>query len=204
MTALSDAPVLAPPPVRRDPLTRLAALFDPGSLSVIHAADGEGVVTAYGRIDGARAVAYCTDASKLGGAMGAAGCGRIVETIDTALRMRAPVIGLWHSGGARLGEGVQSLDGVGTVFAAMVRASGKIPQISVVLGPAAGGAAYGSALTDFVVIAPEGRVFVTGPDVIRSVTGELVDQETLGGPAAHAKKSGYSAMVRILREAGAR
>jgi acetyl-CoA/propionyl-CoA carboxylase carboxyl transferase subunit len=74
----------------------------------------------------------------------------------------------------------------------MVRASGKVPQISVVLGPAAGGAAYGAALTDFVVIAPEGRVFVTGPDVIRSVTGELVDQETLGGPAAHAKKSGVT------------
>ena len=184
MTAVYDEPrvVLAPPPVRRDPLARLAALFDPGTVSVMHPADAEGVVTAYGRIDGARAVAYCTDASKLGGAMGSVGCGRIVETIDTALRMRAPVIGLWHSGGARLGEGVQSLDGVGNVFAAMVRASGKVPQISVVLGAAAGGAAYGSALTDFVVIAPEGRVFVTGLDVIRSVTGELVDQETLGGP----------------------
>jgi acetyl-CoA/propionyl-CoA carboxylase carboxyl transferase subunit len=194
MTAVSDEPrvVLAPPPVRRDPLARLAALFDPGTVSVMLAADAEDVVTAHGRIDGVRTVAYCTDASKLGGAMGSVGSGRIVETIDTARRTGAPVIGLWHSGGARLGEGVQSLDGVGDVFAAMVRASGKVPQISVVLGAAAGGAAYGSALTDFVVIAPEGRVFVTGPDVIRSVTGELVDQETLGGPAAHAKKSGVT------------
>ncbi len=100
--------------------------------------------------------------------MGSDGCRHIVDAIDTAVRERVPVIGLWHSGGARLAEGVEALDAVGQVFAAMVRASGRVPQISVVLGPAAGGAAYGPALTDIVVMGPGGRVFVTGPDVVRS------------------------------------
>src|SRR5207344_411794 len=100
------------------------------------------------------------------------------------------VIALWHSGGARLREGVESLHAVGLVFAAMVRASGRVPQISVVLGPAAGGAAYGPALTDVVIMSNGGRVFVTGPDVVRSVTGENVDMEALGGPDTHGRISG--------------
>ena len=125
----------------------------------------------------------------------AKGCRHIVDAIDTAVRERVPVIGLWHSGGARLAEGVASLDGVGHVFAAMVRASGRVPQISVVLGAAAGGAAYGPALTDIVIMSPEGRVFVTGPDVVKSVTGEQVDMEALGGPAAHGRKSGVVHIV---------
>src|SRR6478735_3998358 len=91
---------------------------------------------------------------------------------------------------APLAEGVEALDGVGSVFAAIVRASGRVPQISVVLGAAAGGAAYGPALTDIVIMAPDGRVFVTGPDVVKSVTGEQVDMEALGGPSAHGRKSG--------------
>jgi acetyl-CoA/propionyl-CoA carboxylase carboxyl transferase subunit len=131
----------------------------------------------------------------MGGAMGVAGCQHIVEAIDAAVRMRAPVIALWHSGGARLAEGVEALDAVGQVFAAMVRASGRIPQLSVVLGPAAGGAAYGPALTDVVIMAPEGRVFVTGPDVVRSVTGEDIGMEALGGPSAHGKRSGVVHVV---------
>lgn len=94
------------------------------------------------------------------------------ETIDMAAKEGSPVIGLWHSGGARLAEGVESLDGVGRIFAAMTCASGRIPQISVVVGPAAGGAAYGPALTDLVIMSSVGRVFVTGPDVVRAVTGE--------------------------------
>ena len=97
--------------------------------------------------------------------------------------------------GARLAEGVEALDAVGQVFAAMVRASGRVPQISVVLGPAAGGAAYGPALTDLVIMAPQGRVFVTGPDVVRSVTGETVDAEGLGGPDAHGRRSGVVHVV---------
>ena len=100
------------------------------------------------------------------------------------------MIGLWHSGGARLPEGVLALDGVGIVFAAMVRASGRVPQISVVLGPAAGGAAYGPALTDIVIMGGDGRIFVTGPEVVRSVTGEQVDMERLGGPEPHGRRSG--------------
>ena len=105
--------------------------------------------------------------------------------------------GLWHSGGARLREGVESLDAVGRIFAAMTRASGKVPQISVVLGPAAGGAAYGPALTDIVIMGPAGRIFVTGPDVVRSVTGEDVDMERLGGAEVHGRRSG---VVHVLTD----
>ena len=109
--------------------------------------------------------------------------------------MDAPVIGLWHSGGARLREGVESLHAVGTVFAAMTRASGVVPQISVVLGAAAGGAAYGPALTDVVILSEQGRIFVTGPDVVRSVTGEDVDMARLGGPEPHSRRSGVVHVV---------
>ena len=144
-------------------------------------------------------IAFCTDGTRMGGAMGHEGCRHIVDAIDTAVRERIPVIGLWHSGGARLAEGVEALDGVGSVFAAMVRASGRVPQISVVLGAAAGGAAYGPALTDIVIMAPDGRVFVTGPDVVKSVTGEQVDMEALGGPSAHGRKSGVVHIVADLR-----
>ncbi|HVK24808.1 MAG TPA: carboxyl transferase domain-containing protein [Actinokineospora sp.] len=179
----------------RDPLVRLAQLLDADSMAPLRPADTSGVFAVRGRIDGVKVVAYCTDATKMGGAMGTEGCGHIVEAIDTAVRDRCPVIGVWHCGGARLAEGVESLDAVGNVFAAMIRASGRIPQISVVVGPAAGGAAYGPALTDVVIMSPAGRVFVTGPDVVRSVTGEQIDQEGLGGADAHGRKSG---VVHVL------
>jgi acetyl-CoA/propionyl-CoA carboxylase carboxyl transferase subunit len=174
----------------RDPLVRLRALFDEGTVRTLTAADGSGVLGARGDIDGMPAVAFATDATRMGGALGAEGCEHIVDVIDTAVRERIPVVGLWHSGGARLAEGVVALDGVGQVFAAMVRASGRVPQISVVLGPAAGGAAYGPALTDIVIMSNAGRIFVTGPEVVRSVTGEQVDMESLGGPDAHGRRSG--------------
>ena len=179
----------------REPEVRLAALLDEGTLIGLHATDTSGVWAVRGRIDGSKVIAYCTDPTRMGGAMGHEGCRHIVDAIETAARERIPVVGLWHSGGARLAEGVQALDGVGLVFAAMVRASGKVPQISVVLGPAAGGAAYGPALTDVVIMAPEGRIFVTGPEVVRSVTGEKVDMEALGGPSAHGRKSGVVHIV---------
>jgi acetyl-CoA/propionyl-CoA carboxylase carboxyl transferase subunit len=118
-----------------------------------------------------------------------------VTAYDEALAQGAPVIGLWHSGGARLREGAESLHAVGTVFAAMTRASGKIPQISVVLGAAAGGAAYGPALTDIVILSDHARIFVTGPDVVRSVTGEDVDMARLGGPEPHSRRSGVVHLV---------
>jgi acetyl-CoA/propionyl-CoA carboxylase carboxyl transferase subunit len=181
----------------RHPEIRIAALLDTGTVAPLRPADSSGVYAVRGRIDGTKIIVYCTDATTMGGAMGTEGCRHIVEAIDAAIRERCPVIGLWHSGGARLAEGVEALDAVGHVFNAMTRASGRIPQISVVLGPAAGGAAYGPALTDVVIMAPTGRVFVTGPDVLRSVTGEQIDQEGLGGAEAHGKKSG---VVHVLAE----
>ncbi|MGK5672964.1 acyl-CoA carboxylase subunit beta [Micromonospora sp. URMC 106] len=174
----------------RDPELRLRALFDAGSLRLSSPRDTSGVLWARGEIEGTPVIAYATDATKMGGAMGTEGCRHVVDAIDAAVRERVPVLGLWHSGGARLAEGVVALDAVGQVFAAMVRASGRVPQISVVLGPAAGGAAYGPALTDIVVMSGAGRIFVTGPEVVRSVTGEQVDMERLGGPEPHGRRSG--------------
>ena len=144
----------------------------------------------HGLVDGTHAVAFASDATVMGGAMGSEGCKVIIAAYARALADEVPIIGLWHSGGARLAEGVVSLHAVGEVFNIMTRASGKVPQISVVLGAAAGGAAYGPALTDIVILGPLGRVFVTGPDVVRSVTGEEVDMERLGGPEPHGRRSG--------------
>jgi acetyl-CoA/propionyl-CoA carboxylase carboxyl transferase subunit len=200
MTVLDTRPVGPEVLDPRDPEVRLAALLDADSIVPLRPSDSSGVYAVLGRINGARVVAYCTDATKMGGAMGVEGCKHIVEAIDRAVRDRCPVIGLWHCGGARLAEGVESLDGVGQVFAAMIRASGRVPQLSVVLGPAAGGAAYGPALTDVVIMAPAGRVFVTGPDVVRSVTGEVIDQEGLGGADAHGRKSGVVHVIATSEE----
>jgi acetyl-CoA/propionyl-CoA carboxylase carboxyl transferase subunit len=174
----------------RDPELRLRNLFDRGTLRLLAPRDDSGVLYARGEVDGTPAIAFATDGTRMGGAMGIEGCQQVVDAIDAAVRERVPVIGLWHSGGARLAEGVVALDGVGQVFAAMVRASGRVPQISVVLGPAAGGAAYGPALTDIVIMSKAGRIFVTGPEVVRSVTGEQVDMERLGGPEPHGRRSG--------------
>jgi acetyl-CoA/propionyl-CoA carboxylase carboxyl transferase subunit len=194
LTAVQAAPTL-PTPDPRDPEDRLERFFDAGSMQTLAARDTSGVLAARGTVEGSPAVAFCSDATIMGGAMGADGCRHIVDAIDTAVRERVPVVGIWHSGGARLAEGVVALHAVGEVFAAMVRASGRVPQVSVVLGPAAGGAAYGPALTDLVIMGPAGRVFVTGPDVVRSVTGEVVDQEQLGGPDTHGRRSGVVHVV---------
>ena len=217
MTALDQGPAQAAVPPRtapaaaaaprvaglpRDPRERLAALFDPGTLELLPA-DGDersGVVAGVGLVHGAGAVAFASDARVQGGAMGSAGCAAIVRAYAEALSRGVPIVGLWHSGGARLAEGVASLHAVGTVFAAMTRASGRVPQISVVLGPAAGGAAYGPALTDIVILSGPGRIFVTGPDVVRSVTGEDVDMERLGGPEPHSRRSG---VVHVVTETDA-
>jgi acetyl-CoA/propionyl-CoA carboxylase carboxyl transferase subunit len=194
VTILHAAPTLtAPDP--RDPEDRLLRFFDESSMLTLVPRDSSGVLSARGTVHGSAAIAFCTDATVMGGAMGVDGCRQIVDAIDTALRERLPVVGIWHSGGARLAEGVSALHAVGEVFEAMVRASGRIPQISVVLGPAAGGAAYGPALTDLVIMGPAGRVFVTGPDVVRSVTGENVDMESLGGPDTHGRRSGVVHVV---------
>ncbi|MFZ0187328.1 MAG: carboxyl transferase domain-containing protein [Streptosporangiaceae bacterium] len=181
----------------RDPKERLKALFDPGTLDLLPT-DGDersGVVAGVGLVHGAGAVAFASDPRVQGGAMGTAGCAAIVGAYAEAVSRGVPIVGLWHSGGARLAEGVASLHAVGTVFAAMTAASGRVPQISVVLGPAAGGAAYGPALTDIVILSGQGRIFVTGPDVVRSVTGEDVDMERLGGPEPHSRRSGVVHLV---------
>jgi acetyl-CoA/propionyl-CoA carboxylase carboxyl transferase subunit len=190
------------PPLPRDPRERLAALFDPGTLELLPAAENErsGVVAGVGLIGGAGAAAFASDPRVQGGAMGSAGCAAIVSAYSEAITRGVPIVGLWHSGGARLAEGVASLHAVGTVFAAMTAASGRVPQISVVLGPAAGGAAYGPALTDIVILSGQGRIFVTGPDVVRSVTGEDVDMERLGGPEPHSRRSG---VVHVVTETDA-
>jgi acetyl-CoA/propionyl-CoA carboxylase carboxyl transferase subunit len=197
MTTLDSSPALP-----RDPRERLAVLFDPGTLELLPA-DGEersGVVAGVGLVHGAGAVAFASDPRVQGGAMGSAGCAAIVGAYTEAVSRGVPIVGLWHSGGARLAEGVASLHAVGTVFAAMTAASGRVPQISVVLGPAAGGAAYGPALTDIVILSDQGRIFVTGPDVVRSVTGEDVDMERLGGPEPHSRRSG---VVHVVTETDA-
>jgi acetyl-CoA/propionyl-CoA carboxylase carboxyl transferase subunit len=174
----------------RNPRHRLAALFDNGTYVALTADGDSGMLAATGLIDAHPVVAFASDPTVMGGAMGSEGCKVILAAYARALADQVPVIGLWHSGGARLAEGVVSLHAVGEVFNIMTRASGKIPQISVVLGAAAGGAAYGPALTDIVILGPQGRVFVTGPDVVRSVTGEDVDMERLGGPEPHGRRSG--------------
>jgi acetyl-CoA/propionyl-CoA carboxylase carboxyl transferase subunit len=208
MTGLDSSPtatVRAQPAVAlpRDPRERLAALFDPGTLEVFPTADGDersGAIAGVGLVHGAGAVAFASDPRVQGGAMGTGGCAAIVGAYAEAISRGVPIVGLWHSGGARLAEGVASLHAVGTVFAAMTAASGRVPQISVVLGPAAGGAAYGPALTDIVILSGQGRIFVTGPDVVRSVTGEDVDMERLGGPEPHSRRSG---VVHVVTETDA-
>jgi acetyl-CoA/propionyl-CoA carboxylase carboxyl transferase subunit len=207
MTTTDNAPTAPPAAAKkeklpreldpRNPNTRLAAFFDDGSLELISADDDSGMLAAVGTVNGVHTVAFCSDATIMGGAMGHDGCKVVVQAYERALADGAPIVGLWHSGGARLAEGVLSLHAVGLIFEVMTRASGKVPQISVVLGPAAGGAAYGPALTDVVILGPEGRIFVTGPDVVRSVTGEDVDMLRLGGPEPHGRRSG---VVHVLAE----
>ncbi|HYU83418.1 MAG TPA: carboxyl transferase domain-containing protein [Kribbellaceae bacterium] len=184
----------------RNPVARLTALLDEGSLEPITPDDLSGMLAVRGTIHGAPVVAFCSDATVMGGAMGDQGCEVVVRAYQVARQENVPIVGLWHSGGARLAEGVLSLHAVGRIFFEMTQASGRIPQISVVLGPAAGGAAYGPALTDIVILGPEGRIFVTGPDVVRSVTGEDVDMLRLGGPEPHGRRSG---VVHVVTESEA-
>jgi acetyl-CoA/propionyl-CoA carboxylase carboxyl transferase subunit len=203
MTATTETKPVTKPPRHEDPrypAHRITALLDDGTMKLITPEDDSGMVAAMGRIDGRRVVVFCSDATVMGGAMGDQGCRVVVDAYHRAMIDQVPIIGLWHSGGARLAEGVLSLHAVGRIFQVMTQASGKIPQISVVLGPAAGGAAYGPALTDVVILGPDGRIFVTGPDVVRSVTGEDVDMLRLGGPEPHGRRSG---VVHILTDSEA-
>ena len=154
---------------------------------------GDAVVTGYGRIDGRTVFVYSQDFTVLGGSLSEVVGQKIVKVMDMAMRVGAPLIGLNDSGGARIQEGVSSLAGYGDIFLRNTRASGVIPQISVILGPCAGGAVYSPAITDFIFMVQDlSQMFITGPDVIRAVTGEEVSMEELGGAMAHAGTSGVA------------
>ncbi|OGS35758.1 MAG: methylmalonyl-CoA carboxyltransferase [Elusimicrobia bacterium RIFOXYD12_FULL_66_9] len=159
---------------------------------------GDGVITGFGQINGREVCVYAQDFTVLGGSLGMAHAMKICKVMDLAYDNRVPVIGLLDSGGARIQEGVDSLDGYAEIFYRNVKCSGVIPQISVILGPCAGGAVYSPALTDFVFMV-EGisQMFVTGPDVVKSATGEEVTLEALGGSEAHSTKSGVCHFVAL-------
>src|SRR5436305_306521 len=163
---------------------------------------GDGVVTGHGTIEGRRVFVFSQDFTVFGGSLGEAYAEKIVKVMDMAMRYRCPVIGINDSGGARIQEGVVSLAGYADIFLRNVQASGVIPQISLVMGPCAGGAVYSPAMTDFILMV-EGSsyMFITGPDVVKTVTGEEVTFEELGGAHTHASKSGVAHLVSPDEEA---
>jgi acetyl-CoA carboxylase carboxyltransferase component len=190
---------------------RIDYLLDPGSFQeldalVRHRTHGvgldhsrpytDGVVTGFGTIDGRRVCLYSQDFTVFGGSLGEAHAEKIHKVQDLAVETGVPLIGLNDGGGARIQEGVAALHGFGGIFVRNARASGVVPQISVVLGPSAGGAVYSPALTDFVfMVEHTSHMFITGPDVVRTVTGEDVTPEQLGGARTHATRSGVAAFV---------
>lgn len=185
---------------------RLAGLFDEGTFEELFgfmrhrgtefglaeaSLPGDGVVTGSGRVAGRLVYAYSQDFTVYGGSLGAAHAEKICRVLDLALKMGAPVVGFHDSGGARIQEGIDGLSGYGEIFRRNTWASGVIPQIAVIAGPCAGGAAYSPALMDFVLmVRGRAQMFVTGPAVIHTVTGEVVDAEHLGGADTHAGISG--------------
>jgi acetyl-CoA/propionyl-CoA carboxylase carboxyl transferase subunit len=184
----------------KDPEVRIKRLLDSETFQLLIPRTDCGMIAATGLIKGNKVVLFASDATSKSGALGIEGSNVILAAYREAMAYQLPIIGIWHSGGARLSDGVLSLDAFGQVFQAMVLASGRIPQLSLVLGPTAGGGAYGPALTDVVVLAPEGRIFVTGPDVVKSVTGEDIDIAALGGPEAHSKNSGVAHVIAPTEE----
>jgi propionyl-CoA carboxylase beta chain len=157
---------------------------------------GDAVVTGWGTIDGRNVFIFAEDFTRFGGSLGEVVANKICKVMDLALDTGTPIIGLKDSGGARIQEGVLGLNGYGRIFERNVRASGVIPQISVIMGPCAGGAVYSPALTDFVYqVEGTSHLFITGPDVIKTVTREEVSMDDLGGAHAHASKSGVTHFV---------
>ncbi|KAH8060031.1 hypothetical protein JL722_4988 [Aureococcus anophagefferens] len=154
---------------------------------------GDGVVTGHGLADGRPVCVFAQDFTVFGGSLSSAHASKIVKVMERALRVRCPVIGLSDSGGARIQEGVDSLGGYADVFQANVDASGVVPQLSLIMGPCAGGAVYSPVMTDFLyMVRRSSYMFVTGPDVVKSVTNEAVTQEELGGAEVHTKLSGVA------------
>src|ERR1700733_7983644 len=187
---------------------RVELLLDPGSFEetdkfVTHRATdfdmdkqripGDGFITGYGTIDGRTVFVYAQDFTVFGGSLSETNAAKIVKIMDTAMRVGAPIIGLNDSGGARIQEGVVSLAGYADIFLRNTLASGVVPQLSAVMGPCAGGAVYSPAITDFILMVDKtSYMFVTGPEVIKTVTHEEVSKEELGGAMTHASKSGVS------------
>ncbi|WP_094546638.1 acyl-CoA carboxylase subunit beta [Petroclostridium xylanilyticum] len=159
-------------------------------------APGEGVVTGYGTVDGRLVYVYAQDFTVIGGSLGEMHAKKICKVMDMAMKMGAPIVGINDSGGARIQEGIDALSGFGEIFYRNTIASGVIPQISVIMGPCAGGAVYSPAITDFVFMVDKtSQMFITGPQVIKAVTGEDVSFEQLGGAMAHNSKSGVAHFV---------
>ena len=187
---------------------RINALLDEGSFIEIDAfvshrcnefdmpsteAPGEGVVTGYGSIDGRLVYVYAQDFTVIGGSLGEMHAKKICKVLDMAVKAGAPIIGMNDSGGARIQEGIDALAGFGEIFLRNTLASGVVPQISVIMGPCAGGAVYSPAITDFVfMVEKTSQMFITGPQVIKAVTGEDVTSDELGGAKAHASESGVA------------
>lgn len=187
---------------------RLDILLDPGSFVetdrfVTHRCHnfgmgesqvpGDGVVTGYGRINGKLVYAYSQDFTVIGGSMSRTQANKITKIMDLAMKNGAPVIGLNDSGGARIQEGIESLGGYADIFTRNVMASGVVPQVTGIMGPCAGGAVYSPSITDFVfMVKNSSYMFVTGPDVIKTVTHEDVTKEALGGAVTHSQKSGVA------------
>ncbi len=190
---------------------RLELLFDPGTMVELGAfvkhhctyfgmekkeAPGEGVVTGYGQVEGRLVYAFAQDFTVIGGSLGEMQALKISTVLANALKVGAPVVGINDSGGARIQEGVASLKGYGDIFYLNTLASGVIPQISAIMGPCAGGAVYSPALTDFVFMVDRtSKMFITGPEVIKSVTGEEVSAEALGGAMTHNNTSGVATFI---------
>lgn len=191
-------------------MARILALFDPGTFVEIgsevrhrvhdygmqgNRPAGDGVITGFGLIDGHRVFASSQDRTALGGALGEAHARKIMRMQDMALESRAALVMINDSGGARIQEGVDALAGYSAIFRRQVRASGKIPQIAVVCGPCAGGAAYGPALCDLTIMSREGNMFLTGPRIIKAVCNEDVTVDDLGGADVHQSKTGLAHIV---------
>ncbi|MFD4637093.1 acyl-CoA carboxylase subunit beta [Lentzea sp. NPDC058436] len=190
---------------------RLGLLFDPGTFTELEALrrhratafgmaerrpHGDGVVVGWGEVSGRTVFAYAHDFQVFGGSLGEAHAAKIQRVMDLAASAGAPLVALCDGAGARIQEGVGALAGFGGIFTRNVRSSGVIPQIAVMLGPCAGGAAYSPALCDFVfMVRGTAQMFLTGPDVVRAVTGEDVTREQLGGAEAHAERSGLASFV---------
>src|SRR3954468_12349022 len=191
---------------RKTARERVEALLDEGSFVELdqlarhrshtfdtqeHRPYGDGVVTGYGTIDGRQVCVFAQDFTVFGGSLGEVFGEKIVKVMDLATKIGCPLIGINDSGGARIQEGVVSLGLYGEIFRRNVHASGVIPQISLIMGPCAGGAVYSPAVTDFTVMVDQtSHMFITGPDVIKTVTGEDVSMEDLGGARAHNTRSG--------------